>query len=172
MTNPAENGDEPDDFLERASNPSTSERASEPTCEYAPDKGAEAADELILSGLALLSNEIPIPARLGKYTIQGQVGRGGMGIVWKGFDPDLQRTVAIKVLSPLLAQSAVARRRFQREARAAAAINHENVLTIHSVEEQGETPFLVMEFVSGQSLKEYVAGRQKLDVMEVIRLSA
>ena len=172
MTNPAENGDDSDDFLERASNPSTRARASEPTCEYAPDKGAEAADELILSGLALLSSEVPIPARLGKYTIQGQVGRGGMGIVWKGFDPDLQRTVAIKVLSPHLAQSAVARRRFQREARAAAAINHENVLTIHSVEEQGETPFLVMEFVSGQSLKEYVAGRQKLDVIEVIRLSA
>ena len=171
MSNPAENGDESDGFLNDAL-PSTSDRASEPTREYAPNMEAEAADELILSGLALLSSEVPIPARLGKYTIQGQVGRGGMGIVWKGFDPDLRRTVAIKVLSPHLALSQVARRRFQREARAAAAINHENVLTIHSVEEQGETPFLVMEFVSGESLKEYVVGRGKLDVIEVIRLSA
>jgi len=171
MTNPAEDDDAANDFGSTG-DPGTNDRASEPTHEYAPDKGAEAADELILSGLALLSNEIPIPARLGKYTIQGQVGRGGMGIVWKGFDPDLRRTVAIKILSPHLALSQVARRRFQREARAAAAINHENVLTIHSVEEQGETPFLVMEFVSGQSLKEYVVGRGKLDVIEVIRLSA
>ncbi len=171
MTNPAEEGDESDDASDKGSNPSTSDRASEPTREYTPNM-AEAADELILDGVALLSAEVPIPARLGKYTIQGQVGRGGMGIVWKGFDPDLRRTVAIKVLGPHLAQSAVARRRFQREARAAAAINHENVLTIHSVEEQGETPFLVMEFVSGQSLREYVSGRGKLDVIEVIRLSA
>ena len=172
MTNPAEQGDESDDFLNGASNPNTSDRAAEPTLAYSPNMEAEAADELILSGLALLSSEVPMPARLGKYQIQGQVGRGGMGIVWKALDPDLRRTVAIKILSPHLAQSAVARRRFQREARAAAAINHENVLTIHSVEEQGETPFLVMEFVSGESLKEYIAGRKKLDVIEVIRLSA
>ena len=172
MTNPAENGDHSDDLPHRASNPSTNDHAFDRTREYAPDLAAEAADQLILSGLALLSAEVPIPARLGKYDIQGQVGRGGMGIVWKGFDPDLRRTVAIKVLSPHLAQSPVARRRFQREARAAAAINHENVLTIHSVEEQGETPFLVMEFVAGQSLKEYVAERGKLNAIEVIRLSA
>lgn len=172
MTKPAESGDESDELLDRASNPNTKDRASEPTREYSPNADAEAADELILSGLEMLSSEVPVPARLGKYTIQGQVGRGGMGIVWKGFDPDLRRTVAIKVLSPHLALSQVARRRFQREARAAAAISHENVLTIHSVEEQGETPFLVMEFVSGQSLKEYVSGRGKLDVIEVIRLSA
>ncbi|MBC8114108.1 MAG: serine/threonine protein kinase, partial [Candidatus Saccharimonas sp.] len=172
MANPADGGDDPEDILEGTSKPSTVDHATDPTYAYTPDNGAEAEDELVLSGSALLSSDIPIPARLGKYEIQGQIGRGGMGIVWKGFDPDLRRTVAIKVLSPHLAQSPVARRRFQREARAAAAINHENVLTIHSVEEQGETPFLVMEYVAGQSLKEYITERGKLGAIEVIRLSA
>ncbi len=172
MTTPTENGDNPDHVRGRASKPDVSDTASDPTFQYTPNLGGDASDELVLNGLELLSAEVPIPARLGKYEIQGQIGRGGMGIVWKGFDPDLRRTVAIKVLSPHLAQSPVARRRFQREARAAAAISHDNVLTIHSVEEQGETPFLVMEFVAGQSLKEYVTDKGKLGVIEVIRLSA
>lgn len=148
------------------------ERVPDPTREYRPGIDSDNEDELILSGVALEGAELSVPTKLGKYVIQGQIGRGGMGVVWKGFDPDLRRTVAIKVLSPHLAQSQVARRRFQREARAAAAINHENVLTIHSVEEQGETPFLVMEYVSGQSLKEYVAEKRKLNSLEVIRLGA
>ena len=172
MTTPAENGDTPVHMQARASNSGASDSASDPTFQYTPNLGSDVPRELVLNGLELHSAVVPVPARLGKYEIQGQIGSGGMGIVWKGFDPDLLRTVAIKVLSPHLAQSPVARRRFQREARAAAAINHENVLTIHSVEEQGETPFLVMEFVAGQSLKEYVAERSKLSAIEVIRLSA
>lgn len=108
--------------------------------------------------------------RLGKYQIQEQIGRGGMGVVWKAFDPDLRRTVAIKVLGEHLAHSPTSRRRFQREARAAAAISHPHVLTIHSVEEDAGVPFLVMEYVRGQSLKEYVSDRGSLDPLEVIRL--
>ena len=168
MTNPAESGDESDEILNAVSNSTTKDRESQPTLVYRQDPNAE----LVVSDLDVVSGELPVPARLGKYEIRGEVGRGGMGVVLKGFDPDLLRTVAIKVLSPHLAQSEVARRRFQREARAAAAINHENVLTIHSVEEQGETPFLVMEFVAGKSLKEHIGERSKLDVIEVIRLSA
>lgn len=118
------------------------------------------------------SGDSVAPKRLGKYQILEQLGRGGMGIVWKARDPDLQRTVAIKVLAPHLAESPVARRRFLREARAAAAISHPNVLTIHSVEEEQETPYLVMEYVSGLSLKEFIARRTMLDFVEVIRLSA
>jgi len=118
------------------------------------------------------SSDAVAPKRLGKYQILEQVGRGGMGVVWKARDPDLQRTVAIKVLAPHLAQSPVARRRFLREARAAAAISHPNVLTIHSVEEEHETPFLVMEYVSGLSLKEFISERKSLDFVEVLRLSA
>lgn len=160
--------------LDKQLTPGTIDQVGDATNMYVP--GIELVGELSLNGeLALESfgvetNDVPIPAKLGKYHIKGQIGRGGMGIVWKALDPDLQRTVAIKILSPHLAQSAVARRRFQREARAAAAISHPNVLTIHSVEEQGNMPFLVMEFVSGNSLREYVTEQGKLDALEVIRL--
>ena len=160
--------------LDKQLTPGTIDQVGDATNMYVPS--IEAADEdsrdgeLALESFGVETNDVPIPAKLGKYHIKGQVGRGGMGIVWKALDPDLQRTVAIKILSPHLAQSAVARRRFQREARAAAAISHPNVLTIHSVEEQGDMPFLVMEFVSGNSLREYVTEKKKLDALEVIRL--
>lgn len=111
-----------------------------------------------------------MPQRLGKYTIEERIGQGGMGVVWKGFDTDLHRTVAIKMLGGHLAHSPTSRRRFQREARAAAAISHANVLTIYSVEEHEGVPFLVMEYINGQSLKEYVASKEKLDPVEVIQL--
>ena len=116
------------------------------------------------------ANGIAPDGQLGKYTIQEQLGRGGMGVVWKAFDPDLHRAVAIKVLGDQLLHSPTARRRFLREARAAAAISHPNVLTIHSVEEQERIPFLVMEYVSGKSLREYVSGKGALEPVEVIRL--
>ena len=108
---PVKNGAEADGVLD-AANPHASDGAPEQTSEYARGM-APGSQDVILNGLTLLSEEVAVPVRLGKYEIHGQIGRGGMGIVWKGFDPDLRRTVAIKVLSPHLAQSQVARRRFQ-----------------------------------------------------------
>ena len=128
--------------LDKQLTPATIDQGGDATNIYVP--GTEPANEgtqdgeLAFESFGVESNDVPMPAKLGKYHIKGQIGRGGMGIVWKALDPDLQRTVAIKILRPHLAQSAVARRRFLREARAAAAINHPNVLTIHSVEEQGD----------------------------------
>lgn len=112
----------------------------------------------------------PSLGRLGKYDVIEVVGHGGMGIVVRGFDPDLSRPVAIKLLNRQLASSATARRRFLREGKAAAAVNHPNVLTIHSVEEHRGTPFLVMEFIFGKSLKEYIAAHGKLEPQETLRL--
>ena len=77
------------------------------------------------------------------------VGRGGMGIVLRAFDEKLHRVVAIKVLARELAGSAAARKRFMREARAAAAVGHEHVVAIHAVEDDGPTPYLVMQFIDG-----------------------
>ncbi len=91
--------------------------------------------------------------RLGGYEILQVIGTGGMGVVLKALDPMLQRTVAIKVLAPQLAASAVARKRFIREAQAAAAINHENVVMIHAVDEAQGLPYLVMQYVAGESLE-------------------
>jgi anti-sigma factor RsiW len=70
--------------------------------------------------------------RIGSYEVKGLLGRGGMAVVLKAIDPALNRTVAIKVLSPHLASSGAARQRFLREARAAAAVVHEHVVAVHA----------------------------------------
>jgi DNA-binding beta-propeller fold protein YncE len=92
-----------------------------------------------------------------------------MGVVLKAFDPGLGRLVAIKVLAPQWATSAAARRRFAREARAAAAVNHPNVVAIHAVDSAEGLPYLVMQYVPGQSLQQRLdAG--PLPLAEVLRI--
>jgi serine/threonine protein kinase len=95
-----------------------------------------------------------------------------MGVVLKGFDESLERHVAIKVLSRQLATSATARRRFTRECRAVAAVNHPNVITIHAVEEQDGLPFLVMELVEGGSLHERIKKDAPLPLEVVLRFGS
>ena len=92
------------------------------------------------------------------YEVQSELGRGGMGLVFKGFDRVLHRVVAIKVMSPRLASSERARRRFLREARAAAGVNHPNIVTIHAVGEYRGIPYLVMEYVAGRTLRQRIVG--------------
>jgi serine/threonine protein kinase len=98
------------------------------------------------------SNQPGLLGTLGRYQVLEVIGRGAMGIVLKAIDPDLLRPVAIKVMAPYLASSGTARARFLREARAAAAVSHDHIVTIHAVE-PGDLPYLVMEFVSGISLQ-------------------
>src|SRR5262249_15557478 len=98
------------------------------------------------------------------------LGQGGMGIVFKAFDESLRRFVAIKVLAPALASNQKARRRFVREARAAAAINHPNVVTIHSVNIAQDQPYLVMEFISGSSLRQRIKNTPRLGLAEILRI--
>ena len=94
--------------------------------------------------------------RLGPYEIVKVIGRGGMGIVLKGFDSVLIRYVAIKVLAPQWMHSTAARQRFAREARAAAAVVHEHVIAIYAVDSANEVPYLVMPFIDGISLQERI----------------
>jgi serine/threonine protein kinase len=110
--------------------------------------------------------------RIANYDVLGVVGRGGMGVVLKAFDESLHRIVAIKVLAPELASSAKARRRFVREARAAAAVNHPNVITIHAVDEQGGMPYLVMEYIAGCTLRERINRSPPLEPLDVMRIGA
>ncbi len=108
--------------------------------------------------------------RLGRYEIERVIGMGGMGIVLKGFDTELHRPVAIKVLAPHLGHSGAARQRFAREARAAAAVVHEHVVAIHNVDSECKTPFLVMQFVVGRSLQDRVEQDGPLTATEVLRI--
>ncbi len=109
--------------------------------------------------------------RLGPYEVTGVLGRGGMGVVLRGFDPTLGRPVAIKVIAPELAASGPARRRFAREARAAAAVTHDHVVAIHAVAEStGGLPYLVMPLVAGRSLQERIDADGALGVAEILRI--
>ena len=108
--------------------------------------------------------------RFGPYEVSEVLGRGGMGVVLKAFDTALHRPVAVKVLAPQLATSASARKRFLREARAAASVVHEHVVTIHAVDEAGGLPYLVMQFVPGRSLQERIEAAGPLELREVLRI--
>jgi hypothetical protein len=108
--------------------------------------------------------------RVGTYEIAGLVGCGGMGIVLKAFDAALNRYVAIKVLAPHLALSAAARKRFAREAKAAAAVVHDNVVAIHAVADARGMPYFVMPYIRGVSLEKRLQQTGALGVVEVLRI--
>jgi hypothetical protein len=108
--------------------------------------------------------------RLGDYDVLEIIGRGGMGVVLKGYDRELKRCVAIKVLAPHLAQSSLAKKRFAREAQAAAAVVHPHVLAIHQVQPTGRLPFLVMPLVAGESLAQRLAAKGTLELKEILRI--
>jgi WD40 repeat protein len=108
--------------------------------------------------------------RLDHYEVCEVIGRGGMGAVLKAFDEKLHRVVAVKVMAPALAASPLARKRFVREARAAAAVRHDHVIDIHAVEDAGPLPYLVMECVVGVSLEERIRRSGPLQLNEVLRI--
>lgn len=116
------------------------------------------------------SNEVQGLGRLGEYEIVEVIGRGGMGIVLKGFQKELHRHVAVKVLLPHLATSGAARRRFAREAQATAAVVHPHVMAIHSVNAAAKLPYLVMPLVDCESLQQRLNRQGPLDVKDVLRI--
>jgi WD40 repeat protein/serine/threonine protein kinase/tetratricopeptide (TPR) repeat protein len=113
------------------------------------------------------------PGRLGqldRYEVIETIGHGGMGVVLKAIDRSLQRIVAIKVLAAHLATSPGARKRFIREAQAAAAVRNDHVISIYAVEESRELPYLVMEYIEGVSLEERIRGAAPLGLKEILRI--
>ena len=108
--------------------------------------------------------------RVGGYEISSVVGIGGMGAVLKGFDKSLLRVVAIKVMAPHLADNGSARARFEREARAAAAISHDNVVDIYCVAEMGGLPYLVMPFARGPSLQKRIDEGGPLTTLQIVQV--
>ncbi|PQO41943.1 serine/threonine-protein kinase [Blastopirellula marina] len=107
--------------------------------------------------------------RLKHYEIEAVIGRGGGGVVLKAFDTQLQRVVAIKAINTNQSGETPADKYFLREARATAAIRHENVVGIHAVEEH-PFPFLVMEFIDGESLQQKLDRTGKLPVDEIMQI--
>lgn len=105
--------------------------------------------------------------RIEHYEVLQVLGKGGFGIVFRAFDDVLHRVVAVKVLSPQLAATSPARKRFLREARSSAQVRHENVVQVYEVGEQ-PLPHLVMEFIPGETLQQRLDRTGPLDVPEVL----
>ena len=108
--------------------------------------------------------------RLGDIEILEVIGHGGMGVVLKGFQPELKRLVAVKVLAPQLAVSAAARKRFAREAQATAAILHPNVMPILTVHSSGKLPYIVMPYVACESLQQRIDRTGPLELVDILRI--
>lgn len=109
--------------------------------------------------------------RIGRYEIERVLGTGGMGVVLRAYDTDLHRVSAIKVLASHLANNSSARRRFAREAQAAAAVVHPNVVPIYNVESDAKTPYIVMHYVAGQSLQRRVDVSGPLPIVDALRIA-
>ena len=111
-----------------------------------------------------------IGKNLGKYQIRQEIGRGGMGAVYRAYDPGLEREVAIKVLAPHLTWESHFVDRFRREAQMVAALNHPNIVIIHAIGEQGGFHYLVMDLVVGEPLSTLIRRHGPLPPAQVARI--
>lgn len=138
------------------------------------DDGGEEANgkNPMRSMLDLLSpsDDPAMLGRFGSYEVAGILGVGGMGVVFKGFDRALNRYVAIKMLLPHLSVSGAARKRFAREAQAAAAVVDDHVMAIHSVSEWQGVPYFVMNYSRGTSLQTRLSNEGPLELCEILRI--
>ncbi len=108
--------------------------------------------------------------KLGPYEIQSPIGAGGMGEVYRARDARLNRDVAIKVLPAAFARDPERLRRFQQEAQAVAALNHPNILAIHDLGEHEGSPYIVTEFLEGETLRSRL-GRGAVPVRKAIEFA-
>ena len=114
---------------------------------------------------------LAVGTHLGPYEILAPIGKGGMGEVYRARDPRLGREVAVKVLPEALALDRDRLSRFEQEARAASALNHPNIVTIHEIGREGETAFIAMELVEGKTLRELTASGA-MPVRRVLNVAA
>src|SRR5579872_6230430 len=147
------------DALERRA--STNETRGDARPVRAPDVQAPARSS---------SRLIPTAEFLGEYRIIKEIGRGAMGVVYEAIQGTLGRRVALKVLPAGTAMSGVARERFNREARAAASLNHPNIVPIYDQGEERGVPFFAMELVNGRTLKDVLNEEGPLDTGRAVAL--
>jgi len=115
--------------------------------------------------------ELPLNRVIGHYRLVEEAGRGGMGVVYKAEDTHLHRFVALKFLPERVVQDSVALARFRREAEAASALNHPNIVTIYELGQDGSTHYIAMELVEGKTLRKLLAGGA-LPIRNAIEIAA
>jgi serine/threonine protein kinase len=108
---------------------------------------------------------------LGHYRIEAKLGEGGMGVVYKARDTHLDRFVAIKVLPPEKVADPERKRRFVQEAKAASALNHPNIITVHDISQADGVTFIAMQCVEGKALDQLI-GRKGLRLNDALRYAA
>jgi len=106
-----------------------------------------------------------------RYRVEARIGQGGMAEVYRGFDPALDRTVAIKVLLPPYDRDAGFVARFRREAQAAARLSHPNIVGVYDTGADGDTQYIVMEYIEGRTLASFLAGGGKPTPMQAVELA-
>ena len=106
----------------------------------------------------------------GRYEVRSLIGRGGMAEVWEAWDRRLERTVALKILHPVLAADPAARLRFEAEARSAGRLSHPNIVSVYDTGEDSGRPWMVMERLQGQTLATRIAEGGPIEVAEVARI--
>jgi len=106
-----------------------------------------------------------------RYEVEGRIGTGGMAEVWRGHDRVLNRTVAIKTLLPQFARDASFVDRFRREAQAAARLNHPGIVSVYDSGTDGDTPYIVMEFIEGRTLADYLASGKTIPPMKAAEIT-
>ena len=142
---------------------------------------SSAVDQTITS-LTAKSNEVEFASilskpgasenkKIGQYVVQGQLGAGGMGIVFRALDPKLNRPVALKVMRPELAADPMARARFLREAESQAAVEHEYIVPIYQIGENEGVPFLAMPLLKGESLETRFQSGKPLPLPTVVQIA-
>jgi formylglycine-generating enzyme required for sulfatase activity/WD40 repeat protein len=156
-------------FLERPAGGAPADPDHAPT--VALGSGPSAADDEGADALKFLApaGRADSLGRIGHYEVLQVLGRGAFGVVYRAFDDVLQRVVAVKVLSPQMAATSPARKRFLREARTSAAVRHENVVQVYEVGEQ-PLPYLVMEFIPGETLQARLDRCGPVEAGEVVRI--
>jgi serine/threonine protein kinase len=125
-----------------------------------------------LSDLPTVPGELRAGSRVAGYTIEEQIGRGGMAVVYRASDSRLDRTVALKIMAPELASDTAFRQRFIREMRAAAAVDHPNIVPVFDAGEADGALFIAMRYVSGQDVRTLLDTEQRLTAPRAARLIA
>lgn len=113
------------------------------------------------------------PQKLGKYLIKSVIGQGAMGVVYEGYDPLIERTVALKTVNRTILDSDEAEpllKRFKREAQAAGKLTHPNIVTVYEYGEENDIAYIAMEYIKGRSLKEMLASGERLSLQLIKKI--